>query len=124
MPAPRHVVLRLLPLALWCGAVWYLSAQTDPEEAVGIALAIPDWAAHGIEYLVGGLLARHAFARTGTARSTAFALVFCLLWALLDEWHQSFVPGREPDVLDVVADVVGASLGALVHAVASRRLAR
>ena len=27
-----------------------------------------------------------------------------------DEWHQSFVPGRDADVRDLVADAVGAAL--------------
>lgn len=33
------------------------------------------------------------------------------LYGLLDEIHQSFVPGRSVEVLDGVADVVGAVLG-------------
>jgi VanZ family protein len=30
----------------------------------------------------------------------------------VDEWHQSFVPGREAFGLDLVADFLGAYLGA------------
>ncbi|MDH3980911.1 MAG: VanZ family protein, partial [Gammaproteobacteria bacterium] len=34
------------------------------------------------------------------------------LYGVLDEFHQSFVPGRNADVLDVLADASGALLGA------------
>lgn len=42
----------------------------------------------------------------------------------LDEWHQSFVPGRSADVRDLAADALGAALAlALVHAARRRRTA-
>ena len=37
-----------------------------------------------------------------------------------DEWHQSFVPGRTADPMDVVADVAGAALGAAAGVLAAR----
>jgi len=33
-----------------------------------------------------------------------------LLWAVSDEIHQSFIPGRSADALDVMADMAGAVL--------------
>lgn len=35
-------------------------------------------------------------------------LGFCSAYGALDEWHQSFVPGRDADLLDWTADVAGA----------------
>jgi VanZ family protein len=37
--------------------------------------------------------------------------VLSFLYGLSDEVHQMFTPGRSPDILDVVADTAGASLG-------------
>ena len=31
------------------------------------------------------------------------------LWAVIDEWHQASVPGRQPSALDLVTDLVGAT---------------
>ncbi|MEZ4273606.1 MAG: VanZ family protein [Myxococcota bacterium] len=31
-----------------------------------------------------------------------------ILYGLVDEFHQSFVPGRSPDLLDALADAAGA----------------
>ena len=36
------------------------------------------------------------------------------LFGASDEFHQSFVPGRDTDVFDWVADTLGATAGALV----------
>lgn len=38
-------------------------------------------------------------------------LVLCALLGLGDEIHQSFVPGRQPDWADGLADILGCSLG-------------
>jgi len=119
-PALAHA-LRFGALAAWCGVVWFLSAQSDPGARVGFRLDLPDWAEHGIEYAVGGLLARNALAPVLPRRATVVAFVLCLLWALLDEWHQSFVPGRDPSMRDVLADAVGTSVGIAVHALLTRR---
>ncbi len=37
-------------------------------------------------------------------------LLFCLLYGISDEFHQSFIPGRYPSLADIVADVIGAGL--------------
>jgi VanZ family protein len=38
---------------------------------------------------------------------------FVTLYGISDEYHQSFVPGRETDILDVVADGIGGYIAAL-----------
>jgi VanZ family protein len=40
----------------------------------------------------------------------------------LDEFHQYFVPGRQSDVLDLLADAVGIALGVLAFIVIARKL--
>lgn len=36
-------------------------------------------------------------------------VLFCLLYGISDEFHQSFVPGREPSSGDLLADTAGAA---------------
>ena len=121
-PSRSSHVPRCALLAAWCGLVWYLSDQPDPGESVGILVKLPDWLLHGVEFAVGGFLARHALRPLVGARALV-PLLFCIAWALLDELHQSFVPGRDPSWTDVLADVVGAQLGVLAHAAWSARRA-
>ena len=45
-------------------------------------------------------------------RQRAFlgAFIFCVVSALMDEYNQSFIPGRTPEPMNVVADTGGALL--------------
>jgi len=38
------------------------------------------------------------------------SILFCSLYGVSDEWHQSFVEGRSSDVMDWLADTSGAAL--------------
>ena len=60
-------------------------------------------------YLVLGALLVWAAARTGVP--IGLALAAGLVYAASDEWHQSFVPGRTPDIADWVADALGVGAG-------------
>lgn len=52
----------------------------------------------------------------------ALSLCFCSLYGLSDEWHQSFVPDREADFLDWVADTLGASIALITIQLLNKRL--
>jgi len=39
------------------------------------------------------------------------SFLFCILYALSDEFHQVFVPGRDPKLSDVLVDSAGTGLG-------------
>jgi VanZ family protein len=44
----------------------------------------------------------------------ALAFVASVVYAVVDEWHQSFVAGRNASLSDVIVDVIGAGLMLLV----------
>jgi len=90
----------LLALA-WAALIFAASSQ--PGSSVGLP---PPWdkLAHLITYAVlAGLL------RAG-GLAPAPALATAALYGLSDEWHQSFVPGRDASLADWAADVSGAVL--------------
>ena len=41
------------------------------------------------------------------------AIIFASIYGITDEFHQVFVPGRDADVFDLLADAFGAFLGSL-----------
>ena len=43
------------------------------------------------------------------------ALIFTCSYGIIDEFHQSFVPGRYASVLDVLLNSIGAFLGAAIY---------
>lgn len=49
-----------------------------------------------------------------------YVLAFCLLYAISDEFHQYFVPGRTAKVLDVGIDFIGSVIGYIVFGVICR----
>lgn len=59
-----------------------------------------------------------------TVKAAAIAVLLSVLYGVFDEVHQSFTPGRSPDVRDLFADALGAALGVafmlLVGAIAAR----
>jgi VanZ family protein len=79
---------------------------------------------HFTEYFVlGGLLWRalryHDAAGT-RSRRLALSIAITVIYALSDEWHQSFVPSRTPSVIDVLIDTVGGICGIWAFKLRSR----
>ena len=76
---------------------------------------LTDYTGHFIGYTLLGALAMRGFARgrwSGVnARSGWQTVVMSSLYGVTDEFHQSFVPGRTPSVVDWCADTLGACVG-------------
>lgn len=70
-----------------------------------------DKVAHLLLYAVlGATLARGRF-RGGPGMPAWLPLTWGWAYAVSDEWHQSFVPGRDPSLGDLAADTVGLLVG-------------
>ena len=69
---------------------------------------------HATIYALLGALGGRAAARALPGRRAYLVLAGCLAFALFDEWYQHFTPGRTPDLVDALADAVGASAGFLL----------
>jgi VanZ family protein len=118
-------------LYLWGPVLAHMAlifAASSRSDTSAVPSAIPDKVVHFAVYAVLGALILRAVSgrrRSGVTRSGLLVSVFiATLYGVSDEWHQSFVPGRTPDAMDVVADLAGASAGALATAIASNRLRR
>lgn len=109
----RRVLIAWLPALLYMGAIW--AASSVSVELPLERFPLRDKGVHFLEYGVLGFLLAHAAFRTWPrhhhARTGALAILIAVLWGLLDEIHQAFVPGRSSDVLDLAADTLGAVAG-------------
>ncbi|MFZ5824200.1 MAG: VanZ family protein [Bacillota bacterium] len=127
----RHL-LRFLPALLWMAVIYRTSATPGLKsvplvQGVGLLPAHLDPAAmqllelllrksaHLFSYgLLAVLLGWAFFPWLDRRRSFWAALVVTVLFAISDEYHQSFVPNREGRWYDVAIDTVGAVLGLLL----------
>ncbi|BEP30309.1 VanZ family protein [Helicovermis profundi] len=73
--------------------------------------------AHFTVYFVLGIFTMNAFStiKIKGKKQIVYVLVLCALYALTDEFHQIFVPGRGPAIKDVLIDTGGAGFGILVY---------
>jgi VanZ family protein len=92
-------------------AIFVASSQADLRPPGGVT----NEQAHSAGYAGLGALVARALAGGFGARLTGWqavgAVAMTTAYGVSDEWHQSFVPGRDADPLDVRADAIGAVLG-------------
>lgn len=68
--------------------------------------------AHFTIYMVLGLVSYLVLPRRWSVKKKmAFVVSLCFIYAITDELHQHFVPGRAPEVRDVLIDTFGSSVG-------------
>lgn len=105
-----------LPVVLWAGLIFLVSHQ--PKQAIPAFDAfdlLVKKGGHVLAYAILTILLRRAGLSPRLAASAALA------YAVSDEYHQTFIPGRTGRALDVVIDAVGIMLGVLVRQYRSRR---
>ena len=107
-------ILDFTLLLFYCLFIYWLSDQST--------LPAPLWfdyqdkLYHAGAYSIMGLLAWRSFKHLVSSPIilALLSIAFCSLYGLSDEWHQSFVVGRESDSADWVADTSGSILAILL----------
>ncbi|MBL4902864.1 MAG: VanZ family protein [Desulfocapsa sp.] len=112
-------VIRIVPMIVVMGTIFFLSHQS------GDSLDLPsffgaDKLAHMIAY--GGLAftVLWFFGEKGLEnpwRTSFMTVLFCLLYGISDEYHQSFIDLRSVSIFDLLADTAGAFCCSLLWAV-------
>ncbi len=97
-------------LLAYSGLIYWLSDQ--PSLPSPLTFAHQDKLIHGAAYAIMGCLSWRCLSNFFKRQLplTIAALVYCIVFGLSDEWHQSFVSGRSSDVFDWLADTIGASI--------------
>jgi len=117
--------LSLLLAVVWMGVLFWLSHQ--PSIDAPMLFPGQDKVFHASVYgilgffLLGALRPTYAGYTPGQIRAS---IVIASLYGISDEFHQSFVPGRSPDVWDWVADTTGALLAVILLARLTRAFSR
>lgn len=111
----KKITLHWLPVVLYSVFIFNLSSRSD----VGVQ---HDKIAHTCAYGLLSLL--YLWALRLHIKSLplllAAAVTLTIIYGASDEYHQSFVPGRNASMDDVMADAIGAILGGLFYALITR----
>ena len=98
-------------LFAYCAMIFWLSGR----ESIPAPDLFPhmDKLYHAGAYLVMGIFAWRCFKHSikSPVLLSIASIMFCSLYGLSDEWHQSFVAGRCADINDWFADSLGAVIG-------------
>lgn len=137
-PKIRSTINRYLPLLTWMAFISVASSGSfSSSNTSSIIEPIFRWlfpnasehsifflhflvrkAAHFLEYSLLGLLAAHAFASSSrpSIRNRWFIIsaILVIVYSLVDEYHQSFVPTRTASVFDSLLDMAGGITALLV----------
>jgi VanZ family protein len=104
----RSALFLWAPVLIYMAAIFVASSISNPP----VPSNVPDVSLHEAAYFGLTLLLIRALAGGRVAGVTAWTLAAAWLiavgYGVTDEWHQSFVPNRHPDVRDLLADAVGA----------------
>lgn len=129
-----------MPVILWMLVIFYLSSQSADQsnqlsmgvtvriyEAVNILL--PELEvdvfnhmvrkyAHFFAYMILGILSVNALYLNGIKdrKAILYSFIISFLYAISDEIHQIFVPGRAGQVMDVLIDSLGGIIGIAIYA--------
>jgi VanZ family protein len=106
----QAAVWRWGPAVAWAALIFVLSSIPDLGTGLGGWDVLLRKLAHAAEFAILGALLVRALRRPG------WAVALGIAYAVSDELHQSFVPGRQGSALDVALDSVGVVVGTVLAA--------
>lgn len=118
----ERLYVYVLPLFLYLLLIFALSSVSGYPEVLPDIFSL-DKFIHTVEYYILGYLLMRVLVTSShglfAGAPAIFAVACGVLYAISDEWHQSFVPGRFASVYDLLFDMLG-----VVVAVVSYRFVR
>ena len=112
--------MRWFAVIVWMLVIFVLSSEHFSAARVSLIdpslgeFAVRKMAHLGVYFVLGVLLSRalsQTQSTTGTLRRIALVIFLVIVYAMTDEWHQSFVKDRNSQFSDVVIDAIGGFFG-------------
>lgn len=106
----RRLLRLWLPVVFWAILIFYLSGIPDLKTGFEFDFLLRK-ISHVIEYAILVFLLYRAFAGSCENINRLYLFIYpaslTLLYAISDELHQSFVPGRNCSIRDILIDSIG-----------------
>lgn len=109
----RIILIYWLPLIIYCLAIYLQSGQPGPQHLPDVRFL--DKFLHVGAYGLLGILFFRAYETLPLKNSKNLLILISIgsaaLYGISDEIHQYFVPSRQADVMDVIANTIGSICG-------------
>jgi VanZ family protein len=113
----RNYLIYWLPVLMYCAVIFIQSAYPAMEHLSDVPFG--DKYLHVLGYAFLGVLFFRAFRSLHFQDRLFLAILLSIAaatgYGISDEFHQSFVPYRTADVMDVLADMVGGCIGVTAY---------
>ena len=108
------IALRWAAVIAWMGVIFFLSSRSDlPNFASGLP-GLEEIGGHLTAFGVLAALLWWALRGSSVRHPATWAFVLAVVYGATDEFHQSFVPGRDMSLSDLMVDLIGASAALLI----------
>lgn len=129
-------VLSIILLIIWMAIIFVFSAESADESAetsgeiiqifveqifekptqtqIDLLQPIIRKSAHFVLYTLGGIIICNLFNVYKIKYAKIVSALFGIIYAIIDEVHQSYVPGRSAEIRDILIDAVGIILGIII----------
>jgi hypothetical protein len=108
-----NIISYWMPFVIWAAVIFMFSAYpTTRTSQIHWQDFVVKKFAHVFVYFVFTVLLYRALINSGvkSKKSAYISIITAVIYGISDEYHQSFTPGREPTVRDVLFDSLGAFL--------------
>lgn len=113
----KYILIYWIPIFIYCLLIFVQSSYPSVETIPSFLFS--DKLLHFSAYALLGILffrAFETFPALNNHHLTVFLGIMCAgLYGASDEIHQYFVPGRNADLMDLVADFAGSFAGVMIY---------
>jgi VanZ family protein len=112
----KSVLREAWPALAWAAFILVLTSVRPPAMAWAPDRLPLDKLVHlGVYGVLGWTIAGSVDRLGGSARSWIIAVALGIAFAAADEWHQTWIAGRDPSAGDWLADCIGLAVGMTAH---------
>ncbi len=120
----KNLLIYWLPIIIYCLLIFIQSSYPSIKRAP--ELPHIDKVLHFVAYALLGALFLRAFKTSRIKNNVKLMLILSVLlsslYGISDEIHQYFVPYRDADLMDVLADMLGGIMGVYIYQAIARKI--